>query len=289
LHDFKGGYDFEKLPSSFYTENDTREAQFKALDELQKNNPNKIYVGTNGQPIVTDTLRDAALDFVKQDLDQYKITSVETAPFLGKEITTAKLTQLEKNNELIDAKLAELNYDNEKRLKMAGALNNYFEGLTKSKIENSLNIAARNPQIDKEGEISRALTGVLGAFGVTIEQSGGVKQQVDVYVPGVEEPVEIFLRDKDAEGIAQEIIGALFNLEAKTLDEIYEKRVPKTQKSTATPAPTTSETTPTPTETITVEEDIKNVPPFFEWRQQEGNQNKTIKEYFEFFKINPQQ
>lgn len=91
LHDFKGGYDFEKLPSSFYTENDTREAQFKALDELQKNNPNKIYVGTNGQPIVTDTLREAALDFVKQDLDQYKITSVETAPYKQKEIIEARL------------------------------------------------------------------------------------------------------------------------------------------------------------------------------------------------------
>jgi len=86
LHDFKGGYDFEKLPSSFYTENDTREAQFKALDELQKNNPNKIYVGTNGQPIVTSTLRDAALEYVKQDLDQYKITATQADPYRAKEI-----------------------------------------------------------------------------------------------------------------------------------------------------------------------------------------------------------
>ena len=86
LHDFKGGYDFEKLPSSFYTENDTREAQFKALDELQKNNPNKIYVGTNGQPIVTSTLRDAALEYVKQDLDQYKITATQADPFKARQL-----------------------------------------------------------------------------------------------------------------------------------------------------------------------------------------------------------
>ena len=92
LHDFKGGYDFEKLPNSFYTENNTRESQFKALDELQKNNPNKIYVGVNGQPIITETLRSEALEYVKKDLEQYKITSKQADPYLAKDIADAKLT-----------------------------------------------------------------------------------------------------------------------------------------------------------------------------------------------------
>ena len=110
---------------------------------------------------------------------------------------------------------------------MAGALTNYFEGLTKSNIETALSTASTNPTIDKEGEISRTLTGVLAPFGVTIEQAGGIKQVIEVIVPGQEVPVEIFLRDKSADAIVAEITGALFGLEAAVLDEIYEKRIVK--------------------------------------------------------------
>ncbi len=227
LYDYIGGYDFKRLSDDFFAENQTGEEQKAALGKLQKENENVIYIDSNGMPIVSESQRNVAQEYVKEQLEQVAVTSKQEAGFLAEEIQKAKLTQLQKNNQLIDAKLTELNYDNDKRLKIGGALTDYFGGLTKSNIETALSTASGNPTIQKEGEISRTLTGVLAPFGVTIEPGGGLNQAVKVTVPGQEVPVEIYLKNKSAEEIVAEITGALFGLEAKVLDEIYEKRIVK--------------------------------------------------------------
>ena len=227
LYDYIGGYDFKRLSDDFFAENQTGEEQKAALGQLQKENENVIYIDSNGMPIVSKEQRDVAQKYVQEQLEQVAVTSKQEAGFLAEEIQRAKLTQLEKNNELIDAKLTELNYDNDKRLKIGGALTDYFGGLTKSNIETALSTASGNPTIDKEGEISRTLTGVLAPFGVTIEPAGGIRQFIEVTVPGQEIPVKISLRNKTADAIVAEITGALFGLDANVLDEIYEKRIVK--------------------------------------------------------------
>lgn len=227
LYDYIGGYDFKRLSDDFFAENQTGEEQKAALGQLQKENKNVIYIDSNGMPIVSESQRNVAQEYVKEQLEQVAVTSKQEAGFLAEEIQRAKLTQLEKNNELIDAKLAELNYDNDKRLKIGGALTDYFGGLTKSNIETALSTASGNPAIQREGEISRTLTGVLAPFGVTIQPGGGMRQAIEVTIPGQEVPVEIYLRNKTADAIVAEITGALFGLEADVLDEIYEKRIVK--------------------------------------------------------------
>ena len=219
-------YDFSLLPNEVNNISNIEERN-KKIEELQDTNPDVIYRDSNGKYYVSDVQRESAITFVEEQITNASSYKIKDEPFLAEQITRAKLTQLQKNNQLIDAKLTELNYDNDKILKMAGALTNYFEGLTKSNIETALSTASTNPTIDKEGEISRTLTGVLAPFGVTIEQAGGIKQVIEVIVPGQEVPVEIFLRDKSADAIVAEITGALFGLEAAVLDEIYEKRIVK--------------------------------------------------------------
>ena len=135
LYDYIGGYDFKRLSDDFFAENQTGEEQKAALGQLQKENENVIYIDSNGMPIVSESQRNVAQEYVKEQLEQVAVTSKQEAGFLAEEIQRAKLTQLEKNNELIDAKLTELNYDNDKRLKIGGALTDYFGGLTKSNIQ----------------------------------------------------------------------------------------------------------------------------------------------------------
>ncbi len=243
LYDYIGGYEFERLSDDFFTNNQTGEEQKAALEKLQDENDKVIYINSNGLPMVSKAQRDVAQAYAEEQLEQVAITSKQEAGFLAEQIQQAKLTQLQKNNQLIDAKLTELNYDNDKRLKIAGALTDYFGGLTKSNIETALSTASGNPTIDKEGEISRTLTGVLAPFGVTIEQSGGIKQVLSVTIPGQEVPIEISLRNKTADAIVAEITGALFGLEADVLDEIYEKRIVKSNSES--------------TETTSNEEDAK--------------------------------
>jgi len=243
LYDYIGGYEFERLSDDFFTNNQTGEEQKVALEKLQAENDKVIYINSNGLPMVSKAQRDVAQAYSKEQLEEIAITSKQEAGFLAREIQKAKLTQLQKNNELIGAKLTELNYDNDKRLKIGGALTDYFGGLTKSNIETALSTASGNLTIDKEGEISRTLTGVLAPFGVTIEPAGGIRQFIEVTVPGQEIPVKISLRDKTADAIVAEITGALFGLDAKVLDEIYEQRIVKSNSES--------------TETTSNEEDAK--------------------------------
>jgi len=239
LHDFKGGYDFEKLPNSFYTENNTRESQFKALDELQKNNPNKIYVGVNGQPIITETLRSEALEYVKKDLEQYKITSKQADPYRKQDIVDVDIERAEEateaskaNRELINLKIAELGFDVKKQNTIATELNNYFSELIGAPIAAAITGAEQTAMVDREGELSRQLQGVLSAFNINISPAKALKQTIQIDIPGEDGtiPVTINLRGKTITQIQNEIVAAMSQLPAKTLSNIYDFNIQKTDE-----------------------------------------------------------
>ncbi len=48
LYDYIGGYDFERLSDDFFSEHQTGEEQKAALEQLQKENKNVIYIDSNG-------------------------------------------------------------------------------------------------------------------------------------------------------------------------------------------------------------------------------------------------
>ena len=101
LHDYIGGYDFERLPDNFFTDNPTGEAQKKALAKLQKENPNIIYVDSNGLPTISKEQRDEAQKYVRERLESVAITSQAEAEYRKEEqidaaieLDEARATQL---------------------------------------------------------------------------------------------------------------------------------------------------------------------------------------------------
>ena len=98
LYDYIGGYDFKRLSDDFFAEHQTGEEQKKALEQLQKENKNVIYINSNGMPIVSKEQRDVAQNYVQEQLKQVAVTSKQEAGFLAEEIQRAKLNQLKKNN-----------------------------------------------------------------------------------------------------------------------------------------------------------------------------------------------
>lgn len=75
LYDYIGGYDFKRLSDDFFAENQTGEEQKAALGQLQKENENVIYIDSNGMPIVSESQRNVAQQYVKEQLEQVAVTS----------------------------------------------------------------------------------------------------------------------------------------------------------------------------------------------------------------------
>src|SRR6056300_471660 len=73
LYDYIGGYDFKRLSDDFFAENQTGEEQKAALGQLQKENENVIYIDSNGMPIVSESQRNVAQKYVKEQLEQVAV------------------------------------------------------------------------------------------------------------------------------------------------------------------------------------------------------------------------
>ena len=79
LYDYIGGYDFKRLSDDFFAEHQTGEEQKKALEQLQKENKNVIYIDSNGMPIVSKEQRDVAQAYIEKRLRSQATTGFQQA------------------------------------------------------------------------------------------------------------------------------------------------------------------------------------------------------------------
>tara|TARA_R110002051_G_scaffold173446_1_gene243774 strand:- start:7629 stop:9326 length:1698 start_codon:yes stop_codon:yes gene_type:complete len=110
LHDYIGGYDFERLPDNFFTGNPTGEEQKAALKKLQEENEKIIYVGSNGLPIVSKKQRDEAQAYARERLEAVALTSQkEVKPKTATELLREELEieALQNQVELGDIKISD--------------------------------------------------------------------------------------------------------------------------------------------------------------------------------------
>jgi hypothetical protein len=91
LYDYIGGYDFERLSDDFFAEHQTGEEQKKALEQLQKENKNVIYIDSNGMPIVSKEQRDVAKTYMEKRLRSQATTGFQAAEYRKQDSIDAQI------------------------------------------------------------------------------------------------------------------------------------------------------------------------------------------------------
>jgi hypothetical protein len=91
LYDYIGGYDFERLSDDFFTEHQTGEEQKAALEQLQKENKNVIYIDSNGMPIVSKEQRGVAQSYMEKRLRSQATTGFQQAEYRKKDSIDAQI------------------------------------------------------------------------------------------------------------------------------------------------------------------------------------------------------
>lgn len=149
LYDYIGGYDFKRLSDDFFAEHQTGEEQKAALEQLQKENKNVIYIDSNGMPIVSESQRETAQKYIETQLEEIAITGSKEAEFKKREQIEAdiksKTSQTRLRGAQFSALMKELNKtEDEADDILAGMLEyteNLFSGVdpTSPNINNALN------------------------------------------------------------------------------------------------------------------------------------------------------
>jgi len=91
LYDYIGGYDFERLSDDFFTEHQTGEEQKAALEQLQKENKNVIYIDSNGMPIVSKEQRGVAQSYMEERLRSQATTGFQQAEYRKQDSIDAQI------------------------------------------------------------------------------------------------------------------------------------------------------------------------------------------------------
>jgi len=91
LYDYIGGYDFERLTDDFFAEHQTGEEQKAALEQLQKENKNVIYIDSNGMPIVSKEQRDVAQTYMEERLRSQATTGIQEAEYRKQDSIDAQI------------------------------------------------------------------------------------------------------------------------------------------------------------------------------------------------------
>jgi hypothetical protein len=91
LYDYIGGYDFERLSDDFFSEHQTGEEQKAALEQLQKENKNVIYIDSNGMPIVSKEQRDVAKTYMEKRLRSQATTGFQQAEYRKQDSIDAQI------------------------------------------------------------------------------------------------------------------------------------------------------------------------------------------------------
>jgi len=149
LYDYIGGFDFERLSDDFFKDHQTGEEQKAALEKLQQENKNIIYIDSNGMPIVSESQRETAQKYIETQLEEIAITGRKEAEFKKKEQIEADIQSKKSQTRLrgaqFNALMKELNKtEDEADDILAGMLEyteNLFSGVdpTNPNINNALN------------------------------------------------------------------------------------------------------------------------------------------------------
>lgn len=149
LYDYIGGYDFERLSDDFFKDHQTGEEQKAALEKLQQDNKNIIYIDSNGMPIVSESQRETAQKYIETQLEEIAITGRKESEFKKKESIEADIASKKSQTRLrgvqFNALIKELNKtEDEADDILAGMLEyteNLFSGVdpTSPNINNALN------------------------------------------------------------------------------------------------------------------------------------------------------
>ena len=91
LYDYIGGYDFKRLSDDFFAENQTGEEQKAALEQLQKENKNVIYIDSNGMPIVSNEQREVAKAYMEKRLRSQATTGIQEAEYRKQDSIDAQI------------------------------------------------------------------------------------------------------------------------------------------------------------------------------------------------------
>jgi hypothetical protein len=244
LYDYIGGYDFKRLSDDFFAEHQTGEEQKKALEQLQKENKNVIYINSNGMPIVSKEQRDVAQKYVQEQLEQVAVTSKQEAGFLAEEITQAKLNELNQSIEKskADQKFIEARTNSEEvktteefKVKLP-KIQTYLTDQLKQPI---IDAVAKGRAVDAQGnrtldltdadnQVAKTLKKLLSSMDVSADSASFLKQAVKLRLPkegGGFKSETIGLAGKDGLDIFEDVLELLLLLPEENLDKFYTRVV----------------------------------------------------------------
>lgn len=238
----KTGYEIQELPTEYYSLQ-TQEERDAYLAELQKDT-SILYVDNNDNPLVSDAQRKEAEDFIVNQVKSRATKSVTQAEYgiedkLQEEIDnlTARTANTRASTNLINARIGEIEGETETSITLnMPAIEEFIRKEISGPIAAGFERGDTTFLTDKDNQIAKRLSTILGNFGITIDSQKLLKQQLELRVPkpgGTYSTVEIDIRNLTPEQIVNEITEAVIYVPDENLEFIYNRFIKGTDEDSS--------------------------------------------------------
>jgi len=244
-------YDFALLPDDVNNTTSATERDSK-IKKLQEQNPNIIYRDSNGKYYISNNQRESAAVFVEEQLtnaSSFKIKEEEFGVRQKKQLELEKLQDdidnivartlnTEASTNLINARIKEVEGGTETDLSLnMPAIESFIRKEISGPIAAGFERGNEGILTDKDNQITKKLSSILGNFGVKINSQKLLKQQLELTVPkpgGTTGKVEIDIRGLTPEEIVDKVTEAVIYVPDENLEFIYNRFIKGTDGDTKT-------------------------------------------------------
>ena len=249
----KTGYRIQELPTDFYSLQ-TKEERDAYLIEIQKDT-SVLYVDNNDSPLVSEAQRKEAEDFIVNEVKSRTTKSVAAQEYRKGEQIDASIEKIQtdinniiartantkSSTQLINARIKEVEGGTETDLSLnMPAISSFIRKEIAGPIAAGLERGDTVFLTDKDNQIAKRLSSILGNFGVKINSQKLLKQQLELTVPkpgGRTGKVEIDIRGLNADEIVDKVTEAVIYVPDENLEFIYNRFIKGTDDDTTTSNP----------------------------------------------------
>lgn len=253
-------YRVQALPSDYYTL-ETQEKRDVRLEELQSDT-SILYVDNNDNPLASEAQRQEAEDFIVNEVKSRATKSVTAQEYRkGEQIDTsiekleedinsiiARTANTKASTDLIKERINELKGETETDLSLSmSAIEEFIRKEISGPIaagfergEGGRLPFAKGWLTDRDNQITKRLSNILGNFGVKINSQKLLKQQLELTVPkpgGTTGKVEIDIRGLTPEDIVDKVTQAVIYVPDENLEFIYNRFIKGADDDTTTSNP----------------------------------------------------